>query len=292
MTSKTDSSDGALAARLADDALARWRWLVERRERTIEALRGPGAGADYWATGATSFPRASDVTEPEPVRDYLLARIDATQTVLDVGAGTGRLALPVARVARSVVAVEPSAAMASILREEMARWRLANIRIIQETWIDADVEPADVVICANVLTPIADLGPFLVKLEARAKRACYIILRGPSPDAPLENAWLEVHGRDHPREPTYLDALAALAAVGIAAQLTLLPSPTVWSRGFESAAALEALARSRLWLPDAGADAIADQRLRRFLDLATVERDGRFYLPSGPGHAAVIWWLR
>lgn len=292
MTSTTESSGSALAARLVDDALTRWRWLVDRRERTIEALRGPGAGADYWATGAASFPRASDSTEPEPVRDYLLARINAAQTVLDVGAGTGRFVLPLARVAHSLVAVEPSAAMAAILREEMVRWRVANIRLVQETWIDADVEPADVVVCANVLTPVADLGPFLVKLDAYARRACYIVLRGPSPDAPLENAWLEVHGRDYPREPTYIDALAALDAVGIAAQLTLLPSPTVWSNGFESPVALEAIVRSRLWLRDAGADAAADRRLRRFLDLATIERDGRYYLPSGAGHAAIIWWQR
>lgn len=292
MSNTTDSTGDALATRLADDALARWRWLVERRERAIAALRGPGAGADYWSTGAATFPRASDGTEPEPVRDFLLAHIDATQTVLDVGAGTGRLALPLARVANSVVAVEPSAAMAAVLREEIVRWKVENIHLVPETWIDAAIKPADVVVCANVLTPIADLGPFAIKLDAYAQRACYIVLRDPSPDAPLVNAWMEVHGRPHPREPAYLDALAALDAVGIAAHLTLLPSPTVWSNGFESAGALEVLVRSRLWLREPGADAAADKRLRRFLDLATIERDGRYYLPSGAGHAAIIWWQR
>lgn len=280
----------ALAALLADDALARWGWLVERRERAIEQLRGPNAGRDYWTAGAARFPRASDGTGPEPVRDYLLARIEGAETVLDVGAGTGRFALPLARVAKSVVAVEPSAAMVAVLREEVARWGAKNLRIVPDPWMEARVEPADIVLCANVLTPIADIGPFLMKLKVHARRACYIVLRAPSPDAPLVTAWREVHGSAYPREPGYIDALAALDALGIPAQLTLVPSPTVWREGFETVEDLERLVRSRLWMPDQGVDPDADRRLTLFLEHAAIEREGRHYLPSGDGHAAIIWW--
>lgn len=290
MTGTSNENHKALAASLATNGLARWRWLVERRETAIEALRGPRAGADYWATGAARFPRAGDLAKPEPVRDYLLARVDASTTVLDVGAGTGRLALPLASTARDVVAVEPSAAMAAILREDASAWPAGNLRIVPEPWMDARVEPADIVVCANVLAPIADIGPFLTKLDAHARRSCYIILRADSPDTPLEAAWRDIHGGDFPREPNYIDALAALKDVNIAAQLTLLATPTVWSEGFESRDDFERLVRSRLWLRDPGADPTADVRLASFVDRTAVKRGDRYYLPTGAGHVAILWW--
>ncbi len=66
----------------------------------------------------------------------LLAR---SRPALDVGAGFGALALPLARLMERVTAVEPAPAMAAALRGAAARARLDNVTVIEATWGGAPV---------------------------------------------------------------------------------------------------------------------------------------------------------
>lgn len=59
--------------------------------------------------------------------------------VLDVGAGTGRNALPLARAGFAVDAVEPSAALAEILAGELRREKLA-VRLLRADFLDPALE--------------------------------------------------------------------------------------------------------------------------------------------------------
>ena len=284
-------ADGAA---LADDALARWRWLIARREAAIAAIRArTGDRGDYWTVRAGTHGRLlrASAAAPNPVLDLLRAEpaIAAGGALLDVGAGAGRFAIPLARTARAVTAVEPSAALRAILREDVAAAGLTNLRIVGATWEEAEVAPAEVVLCANVLTPIADAGPFLRKLDARATRAVYVVLRATPMDAPIADLWAAVHGAPYPRETTHADAYAALDALGIAAQVRIVPQPgSNWR--FDRQEDATRLVRDRLWLGPVGQDPRADALVDDFL-AAALERDGDGWrIPAPPPRTAIISW--
>jgi 2-polyprenyl-3-methyl-5-hydroxy-6-metoxy-1,4-benzoquinol methylase len=275
-----------------DDAIARWRWLVRRREAVIAGIRArTGDTSDYWTARAASFGRLMRAGSPNPALDFILPALDGATTMLDVGAGAGRFAIPLARVARQVTAIEPSAALLGFLREDAAAAGIGpdRLRAIAATWEDAETSPADVVLCANVLTPIAEIAPFLRKLAAHTVRRCYIVLRAMPMDTPLVDLWPRVHGVPYPRETSHADAYAALAALGIAANVALLPSPsTIWT--FASPADAARFARDRLWLGPAGQDQRADTLLADWL-AAMLQRDGDHWrIPAPPPRIAVIWW--
>lgn len=285
---------GGAEAALADDAVARWRWLIARREAIIGAIRErTGNREDYWTARAGTYGNAlrSRPDAPNPILDLLLAEpsINAGATLLDVGAGAGRFAIPLARAVRAVTAVEPSAALRAILREDATAAGLSNLRIVEAAWEEAEVEPAEVVLCANVLTPIDDIAPFLRKLDTHATGRCYVVLRANVMDAPIADLWADIHGVPYPRETTYVDALAALEALGIAAGVRVVSLPgSVWR--FATPEDAERLARDRLWLGPVGQDPRADALVRDFLG-ARLERDGDAYrLPAPPARAALIWW--
>jgi tRNA/tmRNA/rRNA uracil-C5-methylase (TrmA/RlmC/RlmD family) len=77
-------------------------------------------------------------------------------TVLDVGAGTGRLAIPIAKQAKSVTAIDPSKGMLACLQENMEKESAENITCINKQWEDIelgnDIEPHDVVIASHSLS--------------------------------------------------------------------------------------------------------------------------------------------
>ena len=226
-----------------------------------------------------------------PALDFILPALDGATTVLDVGAGAGRFAIPLAQVARQVTAVEPSAVLLGFLREDAAAVGIGpdRLRTVAATWEEAEAPLADVVLCANVLTPIAGIAPFLRKLAAHTVRRCYIVLRAMPMDAPLVDLWRRIHGVPYPRETSHADAYAALDALGIAANVTILPSPsTIWI--FASPADAARFARDRLWLGPAGQDQRADALLADWL-AATLARDGdRWRIPAPPPRTAVLWW--
>lgn len=60
--------------------------------------------------------------------------------VLDIGAGPGAFALGFAARVKEVVALEPAGEMVAFLEEQIARQKIGNIRIIQDTWEEVDLE--------------------------------------------------------------------------------------------------------------------------------------------------------
>ncbi len=253
---------------LADDPLARWRFINARREAVIGAIKARrGDEGDYWTARAAApgIQMRVDPARRFPPLDQLLALVDADTTILDVGAGWGRFAIPLAGAARAVTAVEPSASLQALLRENAAVAAIPDDRltIVAADWAEATVPPADLVLCANVLMPLAELGPFVRKLDAHARRRCVVILRTTAMDAPLAGLWEAIHGVPYPRETTHADALAALDALGLPAQVSLLPSGAIWS--FDSPERAATFARERLWLGPVGHDRRADRLLEDWL---------------------------
>ncbi|GMO52582.1 MAG: class I SAM-dependent methyltransferase [Termitinemataceae bacterium] len=60
--------------------------------------------------------------------------------VLDIGAGPGNIAIPVAKIASHLTAVEPAHGMAEVLTEQIAIENIRNILLINKKWDDIDID--------------------------------------------------------------------------------------------------------------------------------------------------------
>jgi SAM-dependent methyltransferase len=269
------------------DWVEHWRRAVDGRREAIDALRQPDPQPGYWDRRAGWFARLNREVDPDADPTVLtLARALRAGTLLDVGAGTGRYALPLAAHAARVTAVEPSAGMRAFLEREARERGLSNVRTVAAPWEDAAVEPHDVVLCAHVLNPIADVVPFIEKLRAYARRSCYIAMRVEQMAPEIDPLWPEVWGVARPPEPTALDLLNLLYAIGIHASMLLVPftGPGPYD-GMEDAVVR---ARQLLFLPPEPDE--RDVRIRRFLEDTLITRaDGALDWPA-PRQAGLVWW--
>ena len=269
------------------EAQRRWRRLV--RARLAETARLSGApspaGPAFWEAHARRAGRRRPMTaERSPVVVRAARGAGRAGTVLDVGSGGGRLALPIAAPVGQVTAVDPSPAALSILRREARRRGLDNIRCVAGRWEAVVVNPADVAVCAHVLPLVADAAPFLRRLDGAAARVL-LQVSATSFDLLLDPFWRHFHGRARQPAPSYLDAVAVLAELGIDADVDVVEVPFT-ARHRDLAGAARSY-REQLALPDT---AEVRAELRRLLRSWLVRRDGALAPPIRTVPAAIISW--
>ncbi|MCE2466365.1 MAG: hypothetical protein J4G01_09950, partial [Dehalococcoidia bacterium] len=89
------------------NACQRWGEMVRLEHAQSERMRGEPNPQDYWVNYAQNF-----VADPRRDNDVLLdilkQQVNPHHVVMDVGAGAGRYAIPLAMMCRQLIAVEPS----------------------------------------------------------------------------------------------------------------------------------------------------------------------------------------
>lgn len=261
-------------------ATERWRDQVSGRLGETARLReAAGLDRDLWAPRrARRYGQTvGHATRADPFLARLLA--DPAQRYLDVGAGTGRYAVPLARAGREVVAVEPSAGMRAVLDGVHPR-----ITVVPERWPVA-VPRTEIAFAAHVLYLVADVGPFLDAMTAAATRSCFALLAAIHSDALLDPLWRHFHGAPRATNPTFLDVVALLAERGQRARVEVVRGTT--GTGYRTVAEALPDLREQLALPT---DAATTRELRGLLAGWLVPRAGWLRPPGTPLPVAIIRW--
>lgn len=271
------------------DYVARWRRIVERRRVQMESAYEASRlrNVDYWGRRAKQY-RESLHSRPEedPFFRHVVAAVTSDSTVLDVGAGTGRHTLALAKHVRSVTAVDPSQAMLDLLREDVAEHGLDNVRVVQSEWMTADVPAADVVICSHVLYPIDDVASFVRRLDEHAKQRVFIYLRV-DPLATDIGLWREFYGVPLQSQPVFADLYPLLVQIGIVADVEIVEHRFSWTFATLDEAVVQV--RNALCLRED--DAEASEKLRSLLAERLVAwPDGRLGPRIESARSAILSW--
>ncbi|MFN8544630.1 MAG: nucleoside-triphosphatase [Candidatus Binatia bacterium] len=221
-------ADAVAAAALAEDgsgrndALARWRAMHAAAEGARVRQQDPDG--DRWAARAARFDRMSRREgAADGTMDVLDRHLRATDVIVDVGAGTGRHTVALARRAARVIAVEPSAAMRGRLEARLADERLATVTIVPEAWPLAHPIAGDVVLSSHVLYGVESVEAFLRAMTASARRLCAVVLGMRPPEHAFAALWERIHGTARPPRPAAPEAFAVLRQLGLRPLLEQIP---------------------------------------------------------------------
>jgi SAM-dependent methyltransferase len=242
--------------RRAERALMAWATQVRENREQVDRFREVPDATDFYAPVSSLF-RADPRRRDEPVLDLLRDLVIPGETWLDIGAGAGRYALPLALRAGEVMAVDPSSGMLEALREGMREYRIDNIRPILGRWppddaLAAELGPfpcADVSLIAHVSYDIEAIGPFLDAMEAATARLCVASLMERQPSSIADACWPPVHGEERIPLPALPEFLQLLRARGRHPDVTMLEREP---RRFESREELERFLRRQLWVAEGG----------------------------------------
>jgi SAM-dependent methyltransferase len=267
-------------------AIQRWKSMVEAEHAQSERMRRhEPPPIDHWRPYAQQFrvdPRRTD----DLLVNRLIREVQAHQTLLDVGAGGGRLSLPLALNCRHVAAVEPSSSMAEVLRQQASDSSIQNVSLVRAKWEDAEVEAADIVLCCHVLYVVTDIERFVRKLEYNARQSVLVVLYNSAPQSQTYPLWKQIHGEDRLHLPSLPEFQEVLCELDIDARVEILPPQK--PRGFDyREQALEQLGRRLYLKPDGRQMAELESMLPDLLEEVEGTLVIRGSQPLEPG--LVIW---
>ncbi len=267
---------------------AAWAQRVRANREQAERVRETQL-PDLYAPVTSQFvadPRRTD----EPALDVLIATARPDHAWLDIGAGAGRYALPLALAIREVIAVEPSAGMRQALRTGMGEHGITNIRVVAGAWPEAaerlgEMPAVDVSLIAHVAYDIEAIGPFLDAMEAAAREWCIAVLTDRSPASVADPFWPLVHGEERVPLPALPELVEILRARGRDTEVVRVDRP---SRTFDSVAGLAAFVRRQLFIAEGGEK---DLHFRAVLPDRIAPHDGGWTLATPPaGAIGIVTW--
>ncbi len=265
-------------------------WMARVRANDEQSLRvreGPER-QDFYGPVAGIF-----VVDPrrtgDAVRDAILRLARPGDRWLDIGAGAGRFALPLALHVREVVALDPSPSMLAALREGAARHGIANVVAIDGRW-PADPETAaavrsDVALIAHVGYDIERIGEFLDAMEAAADRLCVAVMSARVPSWPAGRFWPIVHGEARIELPALAAFVEVLRERGADPRIAEVPHVP---RAYGSRDELRRWVRNQLFLEEGSA---RDRLAGELVDAWAVDGpEGVLLAHQAPvAHGVVSW---
>ncbi len=220
---------------------------------------------------------------PDQLLDFILSRIENNTTIIDIGAGTGRWTIPLAKIAKTVTAIEPSNAMQDILHKEIITAKLNNIQIIQSSWEDAIVIPHDVTVCAHAMYSSLDIVYFVRKIERYTTGTCYLAMRLPPSDGIIGELSLSIYGQHHD-SPNAIVAYNSLYSIGIYANILVESNIYRWTDNTFEEAFARAKRHLRLQSSTTYDTLIRDTLVKR---LSLI--NNCYVWPDGM-RSALLWW--
>jgi ubiquinone/menaquinone biosynthesis C-methylase UbiE len=211
--------------------------------------------------------------------------------VLDIGAGPGTLAIPLAPRVKSVTVVEPGAGMVSILQERAAKEGITNVSCVQKRWEDIDpaqdlAGPYDLVIASLSLT-MEDIRAALEKMDAVAKGAVCLYWFADMPfwEKMYADLWEPLHGTPYHSGPKADCLFNVLYQMGIYADVEMMPLSKEYR--FSSREEMLAFFNQRFGAESPGQQAVVKKYLTQL-----ARREGNEIVISGNSTFSKIWWKK
>ena len=165
-----------------------WEGLWREAARSSPVVRrdrwGPEGEVADWDRRAEGYARQSQSAESRAWRAEVLRWLAARGAlgpkfrVLDIGAGPGSFAVPMAARVRQVTALEPAAGMVAILHRRQQERSLRNLRVVQRSWGEVELERErwagafDLVFAS--MSPGVDGPEALERMNRASRRFCYL----------------------------------------------------------------------------------------------------------------------
>jgi len=217
--------------------------------------------------------------------------ISRESRVLDIGAGPGTLALPLAPRVKEITAIEPGEGMTAIMAERMKKDGITNITIIRKHWEDiipaSDLSGRYDVIIASLSLTMEDIRLALRKMDEVSQGSVYLFWFVDMPfwERMYSDLWEPLHGLPYYPGPKADCLFGVLYQMGIYANIEMLPLKKEYR--FTTKDEMTAFFRRRFNVTRPEQEWVLDDYINPL-----IRTKGSEIVISGDSTFAKIWWKK
>jgi len=271
-----------------------WNEVWKRRQELHERSKIADDSSHNWnkKENAERYDRNARSGYDDRVRTTIAA-LDITRKsrVLDIGAGPGTLAIPLAPLVKEITAVEPGAGMVEVLKSHAERDGIKNIECVQKLWEDTDISrdlhcPYDVVIASLSLT-MHNIRKALGKMDAASSGSVHLFWFADMPfwERMYADLWEPLHKIPYYSGPKADCLFGVLVQMGIYPDVTMLPLPKEYR--FSSVDEMRSFFHKRFAAETKEQERIVDEYITPF-----IRKEGDESVISGDSTFAHIRWKK
>lgn len=269
-----------------------WNETWKEQQREHHRTNRENSDASFWDAkdAARRFYAMAQENNGERIRKTMKELpLSPESRVLDIGAGPGAIAIPIAQQVAHLTAVEPSEGMASFFAEKIEEENCGNITLIRKRWEDIEVKtdleaPYDVVFASYSLD-VPDIREAIQKIEEAASKyiAIYWFAGETNWEAMSRDLWPKLHGFEYAPNPKCNILYNVLYSMGIFPNIETFPLHHI--NRFETLDEAVEHFSGRFF---AETD---DQKvlIREYLERQVLQDDGTITIP-GNSIRVRIWW--
>ena len=262
-----------------------WKELMQKS--SWSRRRRGGDMTDFWNKRAKHY---SESIKRHNHAERIIAKLDIDPecTILDIGAGPGTLAIPLAKMVKHVTAVDPSTGMLACLNENAVSEGLKNITCINKKWEDVeigtDIAEPDIVLASHSLAML-DIKEALSKMNDAAKRSVYVFTFAGARMWDYNTLWPKLYGEEYQPGPDYIYLYNVLYEMGIYANVEIANSE--YKQQFSNLDDAVAQWKENLDVitPD------AEEVIKSHLSGTLIKEDGKLW-SNREMRSAMIWWMK
>ena len=201
-----------------------WKELMQNA--SWSRRRRGGDMIEFWDKRARHY---SESTKRNNHAERIIAKLDIDPecTILDIGAGPGTLAIPLAKMVKHITAIDPSSGMLECLKDNAVSEGLKNITCINRKWEDVeigiDIAEHDIVLASHSITML-DIKEALSEMNEVAKRYVYIFTFAGARMWDYNTLWPKIYGEKYQPGPDYVYLYNVLYEMGIYANVEITNS--------------------------------------------------------------------
>ncbi|MCK9405384.1 MAG: class I SAM-dependent methyltransferase [Methanothrix sp.] len=211
--------------------------------------------------------------------------ISKNSSVLDIGAGLGRLAVPLAKEVRKLTAIEPARAYMNIMKDKAARDGLDNMEFSDDLWADFPLQKKYDLVCSTWSRAAMDPASLMKMHEASRGHCALEFVASPSNNNDFEQLYAMIMGEEYRYSGNYLNIITTLYDNEIYANLETWKYDTVAS--YQNIEDFVEMRRIGFEAYTHVTDEMVEQ-FRQFYK-ARMNPDGTYSYPT-KGVACMIWW--
>ncbi len=245
------------------------------------AFDNEASARNYWQMVLNEQGWINDLLDTFPV--------DETSRILDVGAGPGTLTIPLAPKVGHITAVEPSGAMAAVLRENIKANNLTNVDCVQKKWEEVDeqkdLSPYFDVVVASFSLGMPDIGLAIEKMLKVSKGHVFLLWFAGPPSWDKDSTYIfkTLFNMEYPGMPQANVIFNLLYQKGIYPNVDVFPGKM--EHHFDSLD--DMVADFTMRMPKLSQEQVSE--IRDYYETVVEKKNGKVILPY-TWQGMTLWW--